>query len=767
MRWGLVLLAVAALLVASVLSFPSAFGLTRSSPLQGINKGPGFLLSARLPDGLPRLRDRMIFFPDVPVVLEDGQPLGFAMAARKEIENGGYGRYRIAGEAVLFSTRDGAPPDGKQFVIVSSAFQLREPILLGLWALALLLAGVALSTSLDGLGRFLRKWEASMGLILSLGIVTALALRPASTADQFFEGLAVPILWALSLGALAAGRAPRWGVALLITSLYPAAAAWIHYGVNAASHDSFLVAGTIPWSDAWIHFVQAGGIALDGHTPAAFNGRFLYPAYFSGLLRITNFHLQAANFLVSAAVLASLALVCVVVRERISTLGTAAFAALCWLYFRVYGCGLVMTEGLGLACGLLGLACLLQASQNHRNRLLFLGIFMLAVGSSARPGALFVLPALALHAGIQAFQTTTPAASWFHRLVPALGALVLSLALVGAAFLSNRVMMGALYEGQPQAFGNFAFTLNGLLTGTKWDVSYEATNGDSAAVMSENVRLLRSEPGRLLSGISRAYGELLEKGFLFRFGAEKRLAHAALILAALGLAACWIRPGLRADALWLTLAAAGIFASIPFAPPWDAEVRPYAATVPIQSLLPGIGIFFLVFLWKHSSAQLAALLFAANPPSPAGSFAEHPQQEPPIQSQALLTGLACAALLTMVFPVPLALARFPAHRPPDSWPPDFRPGSFVTISANSMTNALPLPAFRSGLANFAANRPQEGRDIASIEGNFILGINWNDLKSYAIALPLPLAPPAFQPNRTIQTDPALGSAQNPLMPTPP
>jgi len=741
------------LALAAALSFPGSFGITRSHPLKDINAGPGFLLSASWPAELPRLRDRAILFPDVPVLMEDGIPLAAPMADRKEIQNGGFGRYRLAGEKVFFSTSDGTATGSKEFLVVAPSFQLREPVLLALWLGALLLAGTALHPLLSRAHLPAGNTQAILGLAASLAILAGLVFQPASTAHNFFSGLALPVVWAVSLAALCAGRSALMGTAALFTGLFPAIATWIHYGAYAASHDSFLVAGTIPWSDAYLHFLQSAGIALDGQTPVAFNGRLLYPAYFSGLLRIAGFHLQAANFLVAASAMASLALVCLVVHDRLHTPGTAVFAALCWLFFRVHGSGLVMTEGLGLACGLLGLACLLQSSQGP-SRLVFLGILMLAIGSSARPGALFVLPALVLYAGIRAFHAGGLSDSWPRRLALPGAAILLSLALIGAAFFSNRALLAAFHEGQPSAFGNFSFTLNGLLTGTKWSVSYEATSGDSSAVMKENLRLLKSEPRRLLSGISRAYGELFSKGFLFRFGAERRLAHTALILSAIGIAACWVLPGLRPDALWLTLAAAGIFLSIPCAPPWDAEVRPYAVTVPIQSLLPGAGVAFLIVLWRQTSARLSFFIFGEGlprPPLPSGGA------QPGPRDRTALTSLSCAALLVMVFPIPLALARFAPGRASaeGAWPPDFRPGSSLKVSRFGEPGAVPLPAFRLGLSAFAAERPTEGQEISALQGDFLLGINWSDLKPYAISRPLPHSPPAFQPCGLIKMDPAL------------
>ena len=763
MRSGKVLgiLAVLLLSLAAILTSPRMFGLVRQAGLESATPGKGYLLSAKLPGEISRPRDRMVLFPDLPVLLENGTPLARPASQTKEIENGGWGRYRIVNGKVFFSTSAGQPFQGAKYEVVSSAFQVPEILLLLLWIPGLIAAAMAirLASWRSGGGeafRFLR--HPAWRLLPAALVVAGFSARPGPVADHFFSGLGASLVWAIAVGILAGGRGRFPLAALVLVCLLPAAASWIHYGANGFSHDSFLLAGVIPWSDAFMHFMQSAEIATQGQTVVGFNARFLFPAYFSGFLRFTALNLQAANFLVAAVVMTSLALACSALWSRIGAAGVTLFALLCWLYFRGYGCGLVMTEGLGLAGGLLALAGILLGVENKKLLVLLLGLFMLALASSARPGALFVLPALALFSGIWAF-SHIPGTTRRRALLGG-ATFLFSLCMVAGVFASNGILKKAFYQGEAKAFGNFAFSLNGLLTGANWSVAYEAGQGDPAPIMKANMELIREDPLRLARGIGRAYGDLFLKAFLYRPGMDRRLAQNMLLLAGLGLAACWCVPSLRKDAPWITLAALGIFFSIPFAPPWDAEVRPYAATVPIQALLPAIGLFALVRLLSGISSKATEWILLQTRRSEPQVQPLAPEGFPPADRyQVPATVFACAVLVILIFPVPLIQARyFPMGKIQSGlWPPDFRDGSCLAISSKpvEVRNRIDPVTYQDRLSFFASNRAADTAVLRTIQGEYLLGINWADLKPYAVPLPLPASAPNFLPLLSLRVEESL------------
>jgi hypothetical protein len=440
-------------------------------------------------------------------------------------------------------------------------------------------------------------------LVLSLVLITGFFCFRLQLSDRFFLGLLLPAIWAALMSALAMQRHIVCRAALPVLALLPALAGYYYYGVNGASHGSFLVAGIIPCSDARILFLQAAEIATQGTTEHLFNGRFLYPGFYAALLHLTGLNILITNLLVSSIVMVGLALTCRLVARRASFVGTAVYCLLFWLYFRAHGCGLLMTENLGLLLGVIGFGFLLLSVDQKTLWPVFASILFIGLGSAARPGAMFVLPALALYAGIRAGMSQPGRL----RIAAAAGAVFLGLVTVAGCFGANQLVVKALARGESKNFGNFAFTLHGLLNNTKWSTSAEQFNWDTSLIMERNIRQIQESPMSLVRGIGRAYGEAFQKRFLFRFGEEKRLAFPGMMLFALAFFGCWFWKPLRGDSWWILLAAAGILASIPFAPPWDAGERPYAVTEPIQIFLVAAGAAMLVDL-MHRLAAIAVPL---------------------------------------------------------------------------------------------------------------------------------------------------------------
>lgn len=123
-----------------------------------------------------------------------------------------------------------------------------------------------------------------------IGLLTTLA-------DLFFLTLWFPLLWAVMIGVASSFANWKGRVVTLFLALVPVSAAAIYFGISYASDESFLAAGVIPWSDAAAHFSQAADMATRGITHFGMNGRFLYPAFFSSLLRITGLNLLHAEII--------------------------------------------------------------------------------------------------------------------------------------------------------------------------------------------------------------------------------------------------------------------------------------------------------------------------------------------------------------------------------------------------------------------------------------------------------------------------------------
>jgi len=724
------------LLLAAVLTFPGSFGFSRTEQIVRIEGPEGLLLSADLPQGIKSQRGRDFLFPDSPVLYEDGIALTRPRSSKKEITNAGRGRYYFSGSKIYFSTSDGGSLAGRVFTIRAPLWSLREALLLAIWFLGITASAITARLALPGGAA---RWTQAPGvayasLLVSLAFFAVFFCFRSVLADEFFLGLMIPAIWAALMGVNALQRHVAGRVGLIGLALLPAVAGYFYYGLNAASGSSFLVAGVIPCSDARIHFLQSAGIAIQGATQHMFNGRFLYPAFYAGLLDLAGLNILVANLLVSSLVMIGLALTCRLAAKRAGFVGTAIYCLLFWLYFRAHGCGLLMTENLGLLLGVLGFGFLLFSVDANKIRPIFVSLVFFGLGSVARPGALFILPALALYAGIRVWLT----GGGRFRMATAAGAVFLGLVITAGCFGSNQLLMKALFRGEGRPFGNFAFTLHGLLNETKWSTSAEATGSNAPLIMEQNIRQIKESPGSLIRGVGRAYEETLKRGFLFRFGEEKRFASAGMAMFFLASLGCWLWKPLRRDSGWILLLFAGILASIPFAPPWDAGERPYAVTEPVQIFLAAAGFAMLIGLVRKA----AEALVPGDPTDVSKQEKLGGGQVPgdAVRGELGLIGFSMLCFF-LVLPAPLLLRVAGYRHPIPSQSPAFLPGSSLLISQEGppRDGFLSRANYLDRLSDFQASHPDSARFFNSEAGDFLLAINWRDLETVV----LPLSGPAL------------------------
>ena len=791
-------LSVCLVLISSVLSFPGLFGFSKSGRIVALQGPVGFVLAAEMPREMAKERKREFLFQDSPFLCENGQALSRPGASYKQITNAGRGRYQFSGQKIHFSTSDGAPPGAREYTVRAPMWSLREPLLLAIWFITLVACAITVRLALpDGVGRSIqspRVAQAALGISLAMA-ATAFCLAPV-LSDLFFLGLTIPVIWAAVMGVLAVQKHFAGRAGLVVLSVVPAFAGFFYYGLNAASDSSFLVAGIIPCSDARLHFLQAAEIAVHGTTQVLFNGRFLYPAFYAAILNIAGLNILVANLLVSLLVMLGLAFACRLVAKRVGFAGAAVFCLLFWLYFRVHGCGLVMTENLGLLLGTLGFGFLLLSVDRNKIWPVYVALLFFGLASVARPGALFILPALALYAGVRVWILARPKtatqpgramegnasslptmapettkrkkaiASRFSivglmahsqpmRMAAAAVAVFVGLLLVVGCFGANNLVMKSLSSGEGKAFGNFAFTLHGLLNGTKWSTSADAYGWDTSLVMEQNIKQIKESPLSLVRGVFRAYEETLKKGFLFRFGPEKRLASTGMAMFIFATLGCWLWKPLRGDAFWIILVVAAIVASIPFAPPWDAGVRPYAASVPVQIFLAAAGFAMLLDLFRRLAemvvtGELAGFMREAPVGDDTGSMGVSPvqTQDGPRSPFSKYAGhlssilfaafkdapglIALSALcFSLVLPAPLILKLAGIRYPVPAESPALLPGSRLLVSGEvaSSGGQTTRANYFDRLSEFQAAYPDEAKFFASQPAEFMLAIDWRNLET--------------------------------------
>ncbi len=551
----------------------------------------------------------------------------------------------------------------------------------------------------------------------ALGVGCALRLAVAARSADDSPGGGVSVL--------AVRTSPPALIGLLTFSQIPAVTSYLHYAVGGASHPSFLVVGAVPWSDAWVHFHQAAQIALSGVTDHAFNGRFFYPLVLATAIWFAGWNLQLALALLLGLSLGAVALLARVIRPEAGWAGTSLFVLGCALYLRAHVAGLCMTESLGFLAGALGTACLLTGAAWRSPRWFFAGLFCVALGMAARPGALLVLPALGICAAL-VFGWRSAA-----RMVLLLA---LSAVVVVAPFAANASLGHFVSSDSSKPFNNFAFSLHGMLLGEGWEESAAQTEHNPAVAIQRSKELLLAKPWLILSGYQRAWGYLAGKNFLFRFGQERRLAATMNLLAGLGLIGIWFLPGLRPQALWITLAAGGLILSLPLAPPWDASERPFAVTVPMQCLCAAVGLAWISAGVRRCARWPTAL----------------PRAETGLVIKPWTGALAAFALALSLVALLRAWMLFPSAGS-QSWPPDFRHGSSRTIDN--------VREYRESLAFFLAGQGDKARDFSRIGEVAILAVDWGSLTTMAVRSPISSTQPKFVETDWVVLDPAILDAQ--------
>jgi len=417
------------------------------------------------------------------------------------------------------------------------------------------------------------------------------------------------------------------GAALLILSLLMAFLLILMGAWQTGESNYYYIGGLLPFSDAQGYYNDALRL-LHGWRFSEFSSRRpLFPAFLAVLLALTGLSLPLTLIVITCI---SVLAVGFAVHEAQRRLGTAAgiLMLLClFMFYRRY-IGSTLTEHLGLTWGCLAFCFLWRGAALHRPTPLVVGLFLLTLGLSARAGAFLVIPAIILWAGVR-FRGPN------RRGLKVAGA-ALAAALLG--FAASAVLLRGV--GTPGVgFSNFSYTLYGLVFGGNWTLALR--QHPELAMFSELERTsrvytlawdgIRANPLALVYGALRAW-----KAFLFGGPAAWTsfiqydvwptgvvlpwTTHQEVSQVAPALDKLWTHLNAAGQQLWgialqatalggvvvlwrnrqsalATLTAAawlGIFLSVPFAPPWDADnMRAYATTIPLLCTLPVLGVRLL------------------------------------------------------------------------------------------------------------------------------------------------------------------------------
>jgi hypothetical protein len=400
----------------------------------------------------------------------------------------------------------------------------------------------------------------------------------------------------------------------------------------SAGTDSLFVAKMfIPTGDNSGYFCEATRIIRGTPFTDYAAAHLLSHAYFATMMWITAYNVMSVHVMTAALFVLATSLFAMEVRTKLGGLAAAVCATLVGLFLLDY-LGLFLSEIFGLTMGLFGAAGILGGLRTGRLSWQFAGLFFIGIGLAARPGAFFVLPLAGL-----ALATLQP--TWKRRggVLCAMAACVIASLALNA--IATRLL--SLPDATPMSLDVWHH-LNGMLKGTSWGASISTVTAEEAR--GEVVRMLRENPALVFTASWKAIRYFFVEGTAFAFVRPTWLGACLTWFSLAGAAWCAVRlkePLARLAALSF----AGIVLSIPFLPPWDAGVRTYCATLPLQLLAIVLPLSQAIGLARNRLART---------PREAGvpTGAPHP---------AFGSSLALFMLVTATI-VPLLLLHTPLHQ---------------------------------------------------------------------------------------------------------
>lgn len=465
-------------------------------------------------------------------LLEDGRPIGYAVADFESVVNRGAGRFAYRHPTVAFSTEDGSDPrhNGRSYAI-------ERPVK----------------------ARLLAWGGAGVAIIVGLSLAFPIWTRNSLTAALRFGPR--PVEWRTRSESFA------WASALSVTVLIVIAQLFWVWSSSSSSH--FGIAGYLPVSDALGYYNCAVWIGAIDTNVSTLNDwcarRILYPSMLSAVLGLTGWRPSVALLLQAAALGLSGGVLLLALRRMFSwvtavltTFGVLAFAA-------ETAVGVFVTEAFGLATALVGLALLLLSVRHQEPAppaLLLFGLTLISVAMSIRAGALFALPLLLLW-----LLVITRSMARRSRAKLAIAAVA---AIAAGPVLQYGVSM-AVGANPANSAGNFATTLYGLATGSRDWSQAERDFGDVFGTQSETTafRVVREAAlERIVHDPSTFLGSLVAAGTafaksLFAFGVLAPYNALTSSLFCFGLLLC-AQHFRRPAASLLLILCAGEFISAPF-----------------------------------------------------------------------------------------------------------------------------------------------------------------------------------------------------------
>jgi hypothetical protein len=375
----------------------------------------------------------------------------------------------------------------------------------------------------------------------------------------------------------------------------PLAGMWA-YGHTQTS----VISGLIQLNDASGFYMDALRLANDTNFSFFSSRRPLFPGFLSVLLLATNNDLMSSLAILSAITAISCYFLTREIQRTHGTETAVFLLMMVFLYYRLHS-GISMSENFGIAIGSLGFAILWHGTDTKNLRWIWIGLFSTTIALNARAGAFFILPLLIIWTG-QLFRE--------DKLISWKVVFITSTAIF-LGFGSNLLVGRIIGRSDGIPFANFSNTLYSLAAGGKsW--AYVAEDHPEILLIPEPERtkkmfvlsfeLMQAKPGQTVQGMVFFWKSIFTNTLynVFAFVAKENwVIHPAVkwtlyLLSITGIFAWWQNRKSSLNGL-VMICIAGIFLSIPLAPPTDSfRMRPYAASIAMISILPALGFGYLI-----------------------------------------------------------------------------------------------------------------------------------------------------------------------------
>lgn len=386
---------------------------------------------------------------------------------------------------------------------------------------------------------------------------------------------------------------------IFIVFLTPLIGLW-----NSGGSDQYIFAGSIPFSDAFIHqtntlrFLYGGTMGQSSAVRPLSLVVYAFVLYLSG----NNFYLLYALVTVAVA-LGSLGVFRLIARKY-GAFVAAGFYLNAFFYVRRY-LGTFLTEPFAFLIGILALYLILIGLSEKRTGSLIFGLFALSLALNVRPGAMMLLASVGLWLYFVWLRQPETGAVWSER--RRVGIAALSLVGMLLPFLLNEAIGAAVYgTGKSLTNNQAAEIIYGLCLGGK-DAYHTMFLPELASSFgTENLtahlfdlcwRELRANPGNIWLSVRMVWSMLLfdfERGFFSYFDGTRREVveigrYLSLLFWGIGAAGFWRRRKEAASSFWLA-AIFGVFLSRFILPPIVYKMRYDAATIVFSGFVLAFGV---------------------------------------------------------------------------------------------------------------------------------------------------------------------------------